>query len=91
MQMGLALPLAYYFHRATTIGLPSNFIVVPLTQLMMPAAVAALALGYISPWLSKVPVLLTTFALDGITGTVRGLGSLKIGALRLADLRVAMP
>ena len=91
MQMGLALPMAYYFHRATTIGLPSNFIVVPLTQLMMPAAVAALALGYISPWLAKVPVILTTFALDGMTGTVHGLGSLKLGVLRLADLRVAMP
>ena len=86
MQMGLALPMAYYFHRATTIGLPSNFIVVPLTQLMMPAAVVALALGYISPWLVKVPVLLTTFTLHGITGTVRGLGT-----LRMADLRVAMP
>ena len=49
MQMGLALPMAYYFHRATTVGLPSNVIVVPLTQLMMPAAVAALALGYVSP------------------------------------------
>ncbi len=86
MQMGLALPMAYYFHRATTVGLPSNIIVVPLTQLMMPAAVAALALGYVSPWLAKLPVLLTTFALHGITGTVRGLGS-----LRVADLRVAMP
>jgi competence protein ComEC len=86
LQMGLALPMAYYFHRATTIGLPSNVIVVPLTQLMMPAAVIALALGYISPWLAKLPVLLTTFALDGITGTVRGLGT-----LRVADLRVPMP
>ncbi len=86
MQMGLALPMAYYFHRATTIGLPSNLIVVPLTQLMMPAAVTALALGYISPWLAKVPVILTTFALEGITGTVRGLGT-----LRMADLRVALP
>jgi len=86
MQMGLALPMAYYFHRATSIGLPSNLIVVPLTQLMMPAAASALLLGSISPWLAKVPVLLTTFALHGITGTVRGLGS-----LRVADLRVAMP
>jgi competence protein ComEC len=86
MQMGLALPMAYYFHRATSIGLPSNLIVVPLTQLMMPAAAAALLLGSISPWLAKVPVLLTIFALHGITGTVRGLGS-----LRVADLRVAMP
>jgi hypothetical protein len=36
---GVSLP------SATTVGLPSNVIVVPLTQLMMPAAVAALALG----------------------------------------------
>ncbi|HET6177852.1 MAG TPA: ComEC family competence protein [Candidatus Sulfotelmatobacter sp.] len=86
MQMGLALPMAYYFHRATTIGLPSNLIVVPLTQLMMPAAAAALALGYVSPWLAKIPVLLTTFALNGMTGAVHGLG-----ALRLADLRVPVP
>jgi len=86
MQMGLALPMAYYFHRATTIGLPANLIVVPLTQLMMPAAVSAVALGYISPWLAKLPALLTAFAIEGIAGTVRGLG-----AWRLADLRVAMP
>jgi competence protein ComEC len=86
MQMGLALPMAYYFHRATTVGLPANLAVVPLTQLMMPAALAALILGSMSPWLAKVPVLLTTFAVDGITGAVRGLG-----AFELADLRVTMP
>jgi competence protein ComEC len=86
MQMGLALPMAYYFHRATTIGWPANLAVVPLMQLLMPTAVAALALGYISPWLAKIPALLTSFALAGITGTVRGLSG-----LRLADLRVPMP
>jgi len=86
MQMGLALPMSYYFHRATTIGLPANLVVVPVTQLMMPAAVSALALGYVSPWLAEIPALITSFALTGITGTVHGLGG-----LRLADLRVAMP
>jgi competence protein ComEC len=53
---------------------------------MMPAAVASLALGYISPWLAKLPVLVTTLALEGITGTIQGLGG-----LRLADLRIPMP
>lgn len=86
MQAGLALPMAYYFHRATTIGLPANLIVVPLTQWMMPAAVLALALGYVSVWLAKLPVLATTVALNGITGTIQGLGG-----LHLADLRVGMP
>src|SRR5271170_6267655 len=86
MQMGLALPMAYYFHRATTIGLPANVAVVPLTQLLMPAAILTIALGYISPLLAELPALLTTFALQSITGTVHGLGG-----LRLADLRVATP
>jgi competence protein ComEC len=86
MQMGLALPMTYYFHRATTIGLPANVAVVPLTQLLMPAAILTIALGYVSPALAKIPALLTTAALQAITGTVHGLGG-----LRLADLRVATP
>ena len=86
MQAGLALPMAYYFHRATTIGLPANLAVVPLTEIMMPAAVAALALGYLSLWLAKLPALVTATALERFTGTIHGLGG-----LRLADLRIAMP
>ncbi|MGB6475983.1 MAG: ComEC/Rec2 family competence protein [Candidatus Sulfotelmatobacter sp.] len=86
LQMGLALPMAFYFHRATTLGLPANLAVVPLAGIMMPAAVAAIALGYISPPLAKIPALITSATLEAITGTVHGLGG-----LRLADLRVATP
>jgi competence protein ComEC len=86
MQMGLALPMAYYFHRATTIGLPANIAVVPLTEMLMPAAVLTLCLGYISLVIAKIPALLTALALQAIAGTVHGLGG-----LRLADLRVATP
>jgi competence protein ComEC len=86
MQMGLALPMAYYFHRATTLGLPANLLVVPLTQLMMPAAIAALVLGYLWPTVAKIPALLTSVAVHGITGTVHGLGIVQI-----ADMRVAHP
>ena len=86
MQMGLALPMAYYFHRATTIGLPANTAVVPLTQLLMPAAILSICIGYISLAAAKLPAFLTTLALEGITGTIHGLGN-----LRLADLRIATP
>jgi competence protein ComEC len=86
MQMGLALPMAYYFHRATTIGLPANITVVPLTQLLMPAALLAIVVGFVSPLLAKIPVFLASVALQAITGTVHGLGG-----LRLADVRVATP
>jgi competence protein ComEC len=86
MQVGLALPMAYYFHRTTTAGLPANLVVVPLTQLMMPAAIAALGIGFISLPLAKIPALLTTFAINGIAGSVHSLG-----ALRMSDWRVATP
>src|SRR4051812_21445823 len=86
MQIGLALPMAYYFHRATVVGLPANMLVVPLMELLMPAAVTAMALGYISQALAKIPVLIAGFALEGIAGTVRWLGG-----LRVADLRVPTP
>jgi len=86
MQMGLALPMAYYFHRATTIGLPANLAVVPLMHLLMPAAILTVGLHPVSPLLARLPALPATFALQAITGTVHGLGG-----LRLADLRVATP
>ena len=86
MQVSLALPMAYYFHRATSFGLPANLLIVPLTELMMPAAVAAVSLGYVSSFLARTPALLTRLALTAITGTVHGLGG-----LRAADLRVATP
>ncbi len=86
MQVSLALPMPYYFHRATSFGLPANLLVVPLTEILMPAAVAAVSLGYISGFLAHMPALATRLALAAITGTVHGLGG-----LRAADLRVATP
>jgi competence protein ComEC len=86
MQIGLALPMAYYFHRATVVGLPANMLVVPLMELLMPAAVAAMALGYVSQALARIPMLIAGAALEGIAGTVRWLGG-----LRIADLRVPTP
>lgn len=86
MQAALGLPMAWYFHRATVVGMPANALVVPLTEILMPAACAAVALGFVSPLAAKLPALLTSWCLLGITGTVHTLGS-----LRPADLRVATP
>src|SRR5262249_30300296 len=63
-----------------------NLAVVPLVELMMPAAVAAIGLGYVSLWLAKIPALFTSLAVNAIAGSVHGLG-----ALRLAGVRGAMP
>ena len=96
MQAGLALLMAYHFHRATTMGMPANLAVIPLTQVLMPAAAAAVGLGYISTALAKPAVWISGLALEGIAGTVQWLGGaqdvgMKIAGTSIADLRVAMP
>ncbi len=86
MQVGLALPMACYFHRATVMGIPANALAVPLTGLLMPSAALAVALSYVWLPLAKLPALIAAFALHGIAGTVHWLGG-----MRIADHRVAIP
>jgi competence protein ComEC len=101
MQAGLALLMAYHFHRATTMGMPANLAVIPLTQVLMPTAAAAVGLGYISTTLAKPAVWISGLALEGIAGTVHWLGGATVAGASsflgshflgsIADLRVAMP
>lgn len=86
MQVALALPMAFYFHRVTVIGLPANTVAVPLTGILMPATAAAVALAYISPVLAAIPAKIAGLCLGGITGTVGTLSK-----MRVADLRVPTP
>jgi len=86
MQVGLALPMAYYFHRATVVGLPANMLVVPLTGVLMAASIAAVAAGYGSLALAKAPALIAAVALQVISGTVQ-----EFGSWRVADTRVPTP
>jgi len=76
--------------------MPANLAVIPLTQVLMPAAAAAVGLGYIATALAKPAVWISGLALEGIAGTVHLLsgtqgGGIKIAGTSLADLRVAMP
>lgn len=86
MQIGLALPMAIYFHRVTVTALPANMLVVPLTEILMPTSVAAVALSYVSRSLAKAPALVAGWSVDAISGTVHIAGS-----LRIADLRIPIP
>lgn len=85
MQVALALPMAYYFHRATVVGLPANIIVVTLAGILMPAAIAALLLAELWAPLAWLPALVTGWTLHGITGSVRTLGGLRVAEFRIAD------
>ena len=86
IQVALALPMAWYFHRATTMALPANALVIPIAEVLLPAAVVAVALSYVSTWLAYVPAVISAYALDALTGTIR-----IIGHMRISDVRVPTP
>lgn len=84
MQLALALPMAWYFHRLPFRAFWANLAVVPLTGVLMPACVVAVALSFASMWLAKLPALVASYALLGITGTVHALGASGPHDVRLA-------
>ncbi len=86
LQAGFALPMAYYFHRATLVSLPANVLAVPLTEIIMIAAIVAVTSSYVSLALAKVPAVIAGVALHAMNGSVRWLGG-----LRIADTRVPTP
>jgi len=86
LQIGFAIPMAYYFHRATLVSLPANVLAVPLTEIIMVTAIAAVSASYLAFLFAKIPGLVAGIALHAMNGSVRW-----FGALRIADTRVPTP
>ena len=86
IQLALALPMTWYFHRATTMALPANVLALPLASILLPTAVVAVAASYLAPWAAYLPALIAGYCLDALTGTVR-----LIGHLRISDVRLPTP
>jgi competence protein ComEC len=86
MQFALALPMAWYFHRATLTALAANALVVPVTAVMLPISIGAICLHLISAKLAGPLKFVTDWMVAFISGTVR-----LFGSLRVSDLRVATP
>jgi len=86
IQLSLALPMVWYFHRATTMALPANALTIPIASVLLPSAVLAVVLSYLSHWLAYAPAVIAGYSLDVLTGTVR-----LIGHLRISEVRVPTP
>ncbi len=86
IQLALALPMVWYFHRATTMALPANALMIPIASVLLPSAVLAVVLSYLAHWLAFVPAWIAGHSLDLLTGTVR-----IIGHLRISEVRVPTP
>ena len=83
IQLGMTLPMAIYFHRAMIVGMPANAIAVPLTGVLLPASALALVLGSVWLPLAKLPALVASWSLAGITGSMNFFAAMRIGDLRL--------
>jgi competence protein ComEC len=86
LQAGFALPMAYYFHRATMVALPANILAVPLTEIALVASMLAIVISYASFVAARFPAALASFSIQAMAGSVRWLGRLK-----MADTRVPTP
>lgn len=86
MQVTLALPMAWYFHRAMVVGLPANILVTPLVAALVPLAALASVLALGSTRLAAVLALPAGWLLEAMLALLR-----VLGGLRAAELRVATP
>lgn len=84
MQLALALPTAWYFHRATTFSVVANLFAVPLAGVLLPAALVSLAGSYISPGIAHIAAGIASAALHAISRT-----SFVFG--HLPEMRLATP
>ena len=84
MQLVLALPMAWYFHRLTVLSLAANVLALPLAAIVLPAALLALCLAFAHLPLAGAAAAIAGGALHLITRTSAGLG-------RMIEIRVPTP
>ncbi|HZR28632.1 MAG TPA: ComEC/Rec2 family competence protein [Terriglobales bacterium] len=91
LQLSLALPMAIYFHRAMTLGLPTNMIIVPLHGILLPVAGITLALACLWPPLAHLLAAVTVILVHCTNDVVARLAHFQFHGIAIGDLRVADP
>ena len=86
MQVTLALPMAWYFHRAMVVGLPANIAITPLVAVMVPVAALATLVALLATRLALVLAVSAGWSLAAMLKVLAPLST-----LRAADVRVATP
>jgi competence protein ComEC len=86
MQVAITLPTIWYFHRVNAHALWANMAVIPLTGILMPASMLAVALSNVAKWMASPFSLLARWALQGILFAVHW-----SGGVQATEHRVAMP
>lgn len=88
VELAMTLPMALYFHRITLTALPVNMLILPLLAVLMPMALATLALATLWPAAAAIPAAGTALLLHAGVGMVHFFGSLTLGDWRIPDPRL---
>jgi competence protein ComEC len=81
-ELCMVLPMAIYFHRATLLALPLNFIDIPLLSVLLCVAIVTFLASLLSSWLALIPAVLTALLLHLMRFTVDRVQNLAIANLR---------
>jgi competence protein ComEC len=81
-ELCMVLPMAIYFHRATLLALPLNFIDIPLLSVLLCVAIVTFLASLISSWIALIPAALTALLLHLMRFTVDRVQNLPSANLR---------
>ncbi|MGD0647737.1 MAG: DNA internalization-related competence protein ComEC/Rec2 [Acidobacteriaceae bacterium] len=84
-ELCMILPMAIYFHRATLLALPLNFIDIPLLSVLLCVAIITFLASLLSAWLAIIPAALTALLLHLMRFTVDRVQNLTIANLRTPE------
>ncbi|MGC9199654.1 MAG: ComEC/Rec2 family competence protein [Acidobacteriaceae bacterium] len=81
-ELCMVLPMAIYFHRATLLALPLNFMDIPLLAVLLCVAIVTFFGSLLSPWIALVPAGCTALLLHFMRFTVESAQNLPLANLR---------
>lgn len=82
VELVMAMPMAMYFHRVTTVALPVNVLIVPLLGVLLPLGMLTLAAALAAPAVVWAPAALTAAVLHVVVWVIGVFGTMRLGDLR---------
>ncbi|HEX4581181.1 MAG TPA: ComEC/Rec2 family competence protein [Acidobacteriaceae bacterium] len=89
IELVMALPMAAYFHRVTTLGLFVNILIVPALTLLLPAALLTVLTLLAAPHIAWLPAAGAAAMLHAVLAIVRTASMWRLSELRLPGPNIA--
>jgi competence protein ComEC len=89
IELAMALPMAAYFHRVTTSGLPVNILIVPALTILLPAALLTMVALLVLPHIAWLPAAITAGMLHVVLAIVRVCSAWRMSEWRIPEPAIA--